>query len=231
MRKAEVYLFDRLAGYIEERDPRGFRFWYDKTYLSDSQAIPLSPLMPLSRDVVETEEMVGRTIEKLEWIDSHRPLCVLVADRHNCDPLAVKVLVMGEKVGYIDRSQAADVRAMLKTVPRGMLVTEVERVCVGRHGYFYLRKPEAAADCMPEVAMADWDRFLSPGMDVLADDYFVGYEGVSMVIGEVLLPRLAETDVDELRRYIDQWMGFARYNQSMEVMNDMGEYIKVLSFN
>ena len=57
MRKAEVYLFDRLAGYIEERDPRGFRFWYDKTYLSDSQAIPLSPLMPLSRDVVETETL------------------------------------------------------------------------------------------------------------------------------------------------------------------------------
>ena len=53
MRRAEVYLFDRLAGYIEEREPRGYRFWYDAAYVKDPQAVPLShsrelPILQLS---------------------------------------------------------------------------------------------------------------------------------------------------------------------------------------
>ena len=57
MRRAEVYLFDRLAGHIEEREPRGYRFWYDAVYLVDANAIPLSPLMPLKADVTESEAL------------------------------------------------------------------------------------------------------------------------------------------------------------------------------
>ena len=57
MRKADVYLFDRLAGHIEEREPRGYRFWYDADYIKDPQALPLSHLMPLSDTVVETEAL------------------------------------------------------------------------------------------------------------------------------------------------------------------------------
>ena len=57
MRKAEVYLFDRLAGYIEEREPRGYRFWYDAEYVKDTQAVPLSHLMPLTDEVVESEAL------------------------------------------------------------------------------------------------------------------------------------------------------------------------------
>lgn len=181
------------------------------------------------RDEAETDEMVERTISKLEWIKTNRPLCVLVADKGNCDPCAVKVLVMGTKVGYIDRSQAAAVRTMLKSAPRGMLVSQVEKVCVGGHGYFYLRMPEQMPASVSDEVKVDWDRFQSPGLDVLAEDYYEGYEGLSMVIGEILLPRLSETRVDELRTYIDQWMDFVRYNQSMEVEREMCRFVKLLS--
>ena len=57
MRKAEVYLFGKLAGFIEEKEPRGYRFWYDSQYVGDAHSLPLSPLMPLSADVMETEAL------------------------------------------------------------------------------------------------------------------------------------------------------------------------------
>lgn len=57
MRKAEVYLYGNLAGFIEEMEPRGYRFWYDANYLAKSDSIPLSPLMPLSNEVVKSEAL------------------------------------------------------------------------------------------------------------------------------------------------------------------------------
>ena len=56
-RKAEVFLYGKRAGFIEEREPRGYRFWYDDAYLADAKSIPLSPLMPLTADVTESEAL------------------------------------------------------------------------------------------------------------------------------------------------------------------------------
>ena len=47
MRKAEVYLFDRLAGRIWEREPYGFAFAYDDSYRKSPDALPISHLMPI----------------------------------------------------------------------------------------------------------------------------------------------------------------------------------------
>ena len=57
MRKAEVYLFGKRAGFIEEKEPRGYRFWYDAEYLGKADSIPLSPLMPLTSETVESEAL------------------------------------------------------------------------------------------------------------------------------------------------------------------------------
>ena len=45
MRKAEIYLFDRLAGHLRE-DEEGYWFQYDREYLGHSP-IPVSFTLPL----------------------------------------------------------------------------------------------------------------------------------------------------------------------------------------
>ena len=47
MRSADIFLFDRLAGRLDELDEGGYLFRYDEDYLADSQAIPLSFTLPL----------------------------------------------------------------------------------------------------------------------------------------------------------------------------------------
>lgn len=48
MRKAEIYLFNRLAGHLTE-DEQGYTFLYDSTYLS-ANPVPLSVTLPLQSD-------------------------------------------------------------------------------------------------------------------------------------------------------------------------------------
>lgn len=57
MRKAEVYMFGRLAGLLEEREPRGYRFAYDSAYLKEADAVPLTPLMPLTSENYESDAL------------------------------------------------------------------------------------------------------------------------------------------------------------------------------
>lgn len=45
-RKAEVYLYDRLAGILVE-DETGYDFQYLKSYLQNGNTIPVSRLLPL----------------------------------------------------------------------------------------------------------------------------------------------------------------------------------------
>lgn len=46
MRKAEVLIFDRPAGILEELE-RGYRFTYRADYLAEPQAVPVSLSLPL----------------------------------------------------------------------------------------------------------------------------------------------------------------------------------------
>ena len=57
MRMADVYMFDRLAGRLSEREPRGDIFEYDETYRKSDLALPISHLMP-----VQDEPYVGETL-------------------------------------------------------------------------------------------------------------------------------------------------------------------------
>ncbi|MEX1191915.1 MAG: HipA N-terminal domain-containing protein [Brumimicrobium sp.] len=47
MKKANVYMYDRLAGVLTE-DENGFHFQYDLTYLGNKEAEPISLTLPLT---------------------------------------------------------------------------------------------------------------------------------------------------------------------------------------
>ena len=179
--------------------------------------------------VTETEEMCQKTIAKLQWLNEIRPRCVLVADTQNKDPHAVMVRALGEKVAYIDRSQAPEIRGMLKETPRGMLSTTITEVNVYEHGYFFLRKPDISKAYMAEEIGVDWSRYQTSEPIMLPTDYFVSHDELSMTIFEELLPTLSEVGTEELRLYINRWLSAVRYNQSREVQKEMMELISILS--
>lgn len=181
------------------------------------------------RGAVETEEMCQRTIARLRWLDEKRPRVVLMADTHNKDAHAVMVRALGEKLAYIDRSQAPEIRAMLRQAPRGMLVTTITDVVVGRHGYFLVRKPEVGFAYTPEEPGIDWNGYHAGEPFLLPTEYFDSHEELGMVIAEELLPDLANASVEELRMYVDRWLQSVRYNQSREVHAEMLEFIAILA--
>lgn len=55
MKKAKVYMYDKLAGILTE-DENGFHFQYDQSYLKAKDAEPISLTLPLTE--VEYESMV-----------------------------------------------------------------------------------------------------------------------------------------------------------------------------
>ena len=57
MRMADVYMFDRLAGRLSEREPRGYIFEYDGTYRKSDLALPISHLMPVQAEPYTSETL------------------------------------------------------------------------------------------------------------------------------------------------------------------------------
>ena len=58
MRKAEVFLFERLAGRIVETDDGRCEFAYDVDYMKEPDAEPVSPTMPFQEEPYWSDEML-----------------------------------------------------------------------------------------------------------------------------------------------------------------------------
>lgn len=58
MRKAEVRMFDRLAGYLIEDDNGEYTFAYAAEYLSQKQPIPVSLTLPLTDQPMHSRELM-----------------------------------------------------------------------------------------------------------------------------------------------------------------------------
>ena len=56
MKKAKVYMYDKLAGVLTE-DENGFHFGYDHLYLKSESAEPISLTLPLSDKEYESNVM------------------------------------------------------------------------------------------------------------------------------------------------------------------------------
>ena len=56
MKKAKVYMYDKLAGVLTE-DENGFHFGYDQSYLKSESAEPISLTLPLSDKEYESNVM------------------------------------------------------------------------------------------------------------------------------------------------------------------------------
>ncbi len=56
MKKAKVYMYEKLAGILTE-DENGFHFQYDQSYLKSNEAEPISLTLPLTNKEYESKTM------------------------------------------------------------------------------------------------------------------------------------------------------------------------------
>ena len=181
------------------------------------------------RTVLETEEMCGKTIGVLEWLDEKRPIVVMMADLQNHDPHCVQVRAMGRAVANVDRDAAPMIRGMLKASPSGKLITQIADVNVYRHGFFYVKMPIVPKEFTAEEIGVDWSQWTIETPLVLPAESFLEEEELSMVIREVLLADIASADTEQLTAYFTLWMKSIRFNHSREVAFAIQEYISILS--
>lgn len=180
--------------------------------------------------VLETEEMCRRTIERLEWLRDRKPRLVLMPDRKNRDPHCVMVMAMGRRVANLSKEDALEARGMMTAMGVDRLRCDISEVVVGKHGYFFIRKPECCQPYVCEPLGVDWSRWETEEMLLLPEDDLLGMESLSVVIREDLLPCFNDDGVaDELCEYLTLWMDAIRYNLCHEVQEEMRSFIRLLS--
>jgi serine/threonine-protein kinase HipA len=64
MKKAKVYMYDKMAGILTE-DENGFHFQYDQSYLKSKGAEPVSLTLPLTdNELRRNRQIVGSNLLK-----------------------------------------------------------------------------------------------------------------------------------------------------------------------
>ncbi|MGJ8742862.1 HipA N-terminal domain-containing protein [Polaribacter sp.] len=56
MRQGEIWVNNRLAGILTEGD-NDYNFEYEKTYLEDKNAVPISVTLPLQKELFKSEQL------------------------------------------------------------------------------------------------------------------------------------------------------------------------------
>ena len=182
------------------------------------------------KHVIETDEMCLKTIARLERLRDCDPRLVLMRNRKNRDPHCVIVMAMGQGVANLSKEDALEACGMMTAMGVDCLRSRIAQVVVGKHGYFYIHKPECGQPYVCEPLGVDWSRWETEEMLLLPEDDLLATESLSVVIREDLLPCLGEEGVVcELREYLTLWMQAVRYNQCHEVQHEMHHYIRLLS--
>lgn len=135
---------------------------------------------------------------------------------------------MGKAVANVDKDVAPLICGMLKASPTGKFITQITEVNVSKHGFFYVKMPNTPKEFTTEEIGVDWSRWECDTPLLLPAETFMQEEELNLVIREVLLPCLANTDITQLSEYFTLWMQSIRYNHSREVALALVEYISIL---
>lgn len=183
------------------------------------------------RNVLENDAMRQHTVEVLEWLRDRNPRLVLMRDLENHDPNAVMVRAMGKKVAYLCKEDACDAIGLMQAMNCQMLMTQLTRILVHPHGFFYVVKPhvEVRYDAVPMGA--DWSAWQQDQPLILPEERFCSAQELSWEIRDLLRCRQAKAEgsADELCEYIGLWMQVVRYIPCREVVDEMRDFKSVLS--
>ena len=137
----------------------------------------------------ETELMHQRTSQRLQELDETRPAVVLIPEPSNpVDARAVMARVMGERIGYVDKTQLDTLHALLQAGGGLPLKATIEAVEARKHGWMIVCleadedvrvEPQNQSDsvwnewsCPLPVLPATDSRFAQIEAEVMLDDAF-----------------------------------------------------------
>ena len=137
----------------------------------------------------ETELMHQRTSQRLQELDETRPAVVLIPEPSNpVDARAVMARVMGERIGYVDKTQLDTLHALLQAGGGLPLKATIEAVEARKHGWMIVCleadenvrvEPQNQLDsvwdewsCPLPVLPATDSRFAQIEAEVMLDDVF-----------------------------------------------------------
>ena len=177
----------------------------------------------------DTEEMHMRTREMLSWIDRERPMVVLGADPANhIHQEAIMARARGRRIGRVALECVDLAWALLRQSGRQMVVASVSEVAVREHGYVVVTVSgdDVRQPCQQAAPEIEWKPWLSdlpllpPSEQLLAEDE------AAFLLDNYLLPKQAETGVDELKAYLNIWMEGSRHDLSREARQKRSAYIE-----
>ncbi len=179
----------------------------------------------------ETDEMWQRTMTLLQSLNDNHPFVVLMAEPTNIqDPQAIIARADGKKIGYVSLDQRDTVRKMLAKQKCGMMMAEITKVVIIKHGFLFLKVDCDEADAEEEApeegaCLIGWD----PDVPLLPPFECEQAENeAAFVLEEMLLPQLATIDITILKKYLDYWNIASKHDLSKEAKLKRQHYIALL---
>lgn len=184
-------------------------------------------------DREETPEMHQRTIDLLRWLDTERPIVVLMPDKTNpVNPNAVMARALGRRIGYVADNQLEEILYLFDDhrYGRKYLLATIDEVTVKEHGRLMVKVEVDEEDMRLKTPEGgDWREFLDVGDDLpqLApdDDYKAQCEALAMIEDAYMI-----LDEKTVQQYMDVWIEHSQHDLSYEAkrqriyfLGDIGE--------
>lgn len=180
----------------------------------------------------ETDEMWQRTVSLLQNLDDNRPFVVLMAEPTNkVDPQAIMARADGNKIGYVSKDQRKKMSKILAKQKSGMMLAEITKVIVSKHGFLSIKvdcdeaDTEEEDDVVEGVNLNEWN----PDVPLLPPFEFEKAENEAVfVLEKMLLPQLDSIDIVTLKKYLDIWNEASKHDLSQEACVKRQQFIKKL---
>ena len=180
----------------------------------------------------DTEDMHVRTREFLKKIDLERPLVSLFAEPTNLfNPDCVMAFSRGKRIGRVADECVGDVKSLLAQSEDPILFAQVEEVAIKEHGHLIVSvEAEELTKILPLQSSAiEWGMWLkddmmrlSPHQQVLAE------KEAYYMLKKHLMTNIDETDIADLKIYLDLWMKGSCHDLSRETREARTEFIAQL---
>ncbi len=179
----------------------------------------------------DTAEMHVRTLQMLTWLRDAKPIVVLQADPSNRkNPDAVMARAQGRRIGYVGDHWVALAKSMLVESGTPMLLAHVTKVTVQEHGWLWVTVAAEELTQLQPLASSEieWKMWMSDLPLLPPSERLLAEQEAAFVLDNVLLPKVDEVDIAELKTYLDIWVSGSRHDLSREARQTRSAYIEHL---
>lgn len=172
-----------------------------------------------------------RTRKMLSWVRDEAPFVVLKPDpscRQNRDAVAARVL--GTRIGYVGDDWLQTARSLLAQCGERMMMARVTEVTVMEHGWLWVTvDAQELTQLEPLSSMEiEWKPWLSDLPLLPSNDDEEAEQEATYVLDHMLQTNIDETDLKQLKAYLNIWLRGSRHDLSREARQKRSLYIERL---